>query len=477
MNHLISFHAHSHKQQATDDSMIRREEQERLDEILLICTEYEKQNQTPTHSIVGSASPIVQNRIKTNGSLPREKKILSPLSPTTPGSNGVMSPLDSPQPQRASEYENIGGAGFDQKRAYMNLPLKDTTGNGTGYENVFQFHKKNVPQSPRTRIRTCISPKPPPVLAAEQIPVSRANEYDAIIKSFEEKLKVEIQLLQNQESPPLYPSTSEGQTSPENSSQENSSLLLERQKERTDIIKRIRHLKTMIADLENQQEEVQREMDVEKALVNAELSSEQDFSKSLEQELIQIQTNLHRAEAQRNANRVMQETNQAKLKQGIDVKQEHLKRLESLLEADKENEDLCKERSKIADELENDIKVFEDLEFQYFEEETEWQQQRDEMQKDIQKLRWQVNEKRDHIKKLQKQDSDSHATSCLDTRHIETQIFGLLKDLEINRERLKLIDKEIFEISGQELDRDTDTEEDESEQQSQKVSNLISIFI
>lgn len=466
MNHLI-FHAHIHtntKQQSTnDDSMIRREEQERLDEILLICSEYEKQNQTPTHSsMVGSASPIVQNRIKTNGSLPREKKNLSQLSPTTPTLNGLMSPLDSPQMLLATEYENISS--FDQKRSYMNLPLKETTTSGNGYENVFQFHKKNVPQSPRTRIRTCISPKPPAPAAPDQIPASRVCEYDAIIKSFEEKLKVEIQLLQNQEETPPVP-MSEGQksTSSENSSQENSSLLLERQKERTEIITQIRSLKTMIADLENQQEEVQREMDVEKALVNAELLSEQELTKGFERDLTLIQTNLHRAETQRNANRVMQETNQAKLKQGIDVKQEHLKRLESLLEADKENADLCRERTKISDELENDIKVFEDLEFQYFEEETEWQQQRDEMQRDLHKLRRQVNEKREHIKKLEKQDSDSHATACLETKHIETQIFGLLKDLEVNRERLKVIDKEIFEISGQELDRDTDTEEEEGE--------------
>ncbi|XP_063698882.1 pleckstrin homology-like domain family B member 1 [Culicoides brevitarsis] len=473
------FHANGQKPQQqqppanNDDSMLRREEQERLDEILLICTEYEKQNQTPTHgTLVGSASPIVQNRIKTNGSLPREKKNLSPLSPTG-NSNGIaMSPLDSPKPQRASEYENL----HDSKRTYMNLPLKETsnTASGNGYENVFQIHKKNVPQSPRTRIRTCISPKVAPA-APPEIPANRANEYDAIIKSFEEKLKVEIQLLQNQEETPV-PSTSEGQTStsPEISSSDNSSLLLERQTERSEIIKTIRHLKTQIADLENQQEEVHREMDVEKALVTAELSSEHDLAAKLEQDLAQITQNLHRAEAQRNANRVMQETNQAKLKQAIDVKQEHLKRLESLLETDKENEDLCKEQSKISDELENDIKVFEDLEFQYFEEETEWQQQRDEMQKDLQRLRRQVMDKREHIKKLEKQDSDSHATACLDTKHIETQIFGLLKDLEVNRERLKVLDKEIFEISGQELDRDTDTEEDESDQRRTGVNNVMS---
>lgn len=120
------------------DSDIKKEEQERLDEILLICTEYEKQNQTPTN-LIGSSSPIVQNRIKTNGSLPREKKT-NLSSPTNGG--GYNYEYDK---RRGSEYENLGG-----DRRFMNLPLGDSP---NGFENI----KRAVPQSPRTRIRTCIS--------------------------------------------------------------------------------------------------------------------------------------------------------------------------------------------------------------------------------------------------------------------------------------------------------------------------------
>lgn len=66
------------------------------------------------------------------------------------------------------------------------------------------------------------------------------------------------------------------------------------------------------------------QLDLEKALVSAELSTEQTFLVELEKNLNALQTKIHRLEAQRNANRVLQETQQNKLKQAIDVKQNHV---------------------------------------------------------------------------------------------------------------------------------------------------------
>lgn len=200
-------------------------------------------------------------------------------------------------------------------------------------------------------------------------------------------------------------------------------------------------------------------MDVEKALVAAELLSEDQMLQMYQQELTRVQSNLHRAEAQRNSNRVMQETNQYKLKQAVDVKQEHFNRLEKLLEDDSSNVSLLKEREKISEELDNDRKIFEDLEFQYLEEESEWLAQREEMIAQIKKLTRQAEEKLLHIDKLKKHETENQKSACSDTKSIEKQIFDLLKDLEVNRERLKLIDKEIYEISGKELEF-TDTEDE-----------------
>lgn len=96
------------------------------------------------------------------------------------------------------------------------------------------------------------------------------------------------------------------------------------------------------------------------------------------------------------------------------------------------------------------------------------------MQKEIKKLTRQVKDKQQHIEKLEKQDKESHASACLDTKQIEKQIFELSKDLEVNRERLKNVDKEIFDISGQEIEHTDDEEEENDVARSNVISDVMS---
>lgn len=63
---------------------------------------------------------------------------------------------------------------------------------------------------------------------------------------------------------------------------------------------------------------------MEKALVTAELTTESSCIMQSEEQLVALQSKLHRSEAQRSANRVMQETQQAKLKHTINVKQDQI---------------------------------------------------------------------------------------------------------------------------------------------------------
>lgn len=60
---------------------------------------------------------------------------------------------------------------------------------------------------------------------------------------------------------------------------------------------------------------------MEKALVTGELATEQAYLLTLQRNISSLQNKIHRLEAQRNANRTMQETQQNRLKQSIDVKQ------------------------------------------------------------------------------------------------------------------------------------------------------------
>lgn len=241
-------------------------EQERLEEILKMCADFERQNQNV------QSSPIVQNRIKTNGSLPRDKK--SPFAdhdaaqktlffPTTPNGSTIKS----------SGYENVkfGPNGRVQMELtkspsrYDNVNTTQTTPTN-GYENV-NVTKKYVPQSPRTKIRTCVSPKKEP---------SKKTEYDMLVQSFEEKLRMEIQSLRenkhfdgvktvNQSQEPLY-----GTLEKRNKNVNNLTLNIQREidgkklgdlnQKRTKVLNNVRDLKTQISELQRQEEEVLREV-------------------------------------------------------------------------------------------------------------------------------------------------------------------------------------------------------------------------
>lgn len=401
------------------DDEITKLEQDRLEEILKMCADFERQNQNV------QSSPIVQNRIKTNGSLPREKK--SPLSPEhnggtanvffppSPGDFRSNQPSSPHTPHKTNTgYENVkllAARKHDLSASssrFENLPPKSAdqhhhlmNGNSmNGYENMMSPLKSPVgyvPQSPRTRIKTCISPKK----ELTSTPIQRKTDYDLLVQSFEEKLRLEIQQLrenrsiennrnslanrktnQKSEPPPIQPKPTQnalakahqyvnvnvnrsansqegiyGTLTNKNKSNNHLTLNIKKnlddkqiaqlKKQQIDVVRKARELKAQIAELQQQEEEVLREvnnsignchlnalesslivffvlyfqLDLEKVLVSAELRAEQEQLNEMEKTMSAFYAKMHRLEAQRNANRVLQETQQNKLKQSIDMKQ------------------------------------------------------------------------------------------------------------------------------------------------------------
>lgn len=129
-----------------------------------------------------------------------------------------------------------------------------------------------------------------------------------------------------------------------------------------------------------------------------------------------------------------------------------------MLEQNSKDQKLHEDLENVKESLENDTKTFEDLEFQYLEEETEWLAYREELHHDLKMLTKLINEKETHILSLENQGIDNQETACMDTKNIERNLWTLLNDLEKNREELKEIDRQVFEISGQ---QNTQSESDE----------------
>lgn len=125
-----------------------------------------------------------------------------------------------------------------------------------------------------------------------------------------------------------------------------------------------------------------------------------------------------------------------------------------------ESDDALKEEmNEMIELLENDTKTFEDLEFQYLEEETEWLAYREDLYSERKLLSRRIAEKRKHIQSLEAQGIDNQNTACTDTKNIEKDIWTRLNQLEKHREELKTIDTLLFELSG-EKNAPSDSEED-----------------
>lgn len=141
----------------------------------------------------------------------------------------------------------------------------------------------------------------------------------------------------------------------------------------------------------------------------------------------------------------------------------HFNRLKKLIgenESPSDDDGLKDELNETVQLLENDTKTFEDLEFQYLEEETDWLAYREDLHSEQKTLSRRINEKRKHIKALEVQGIDNQNAACADTKIIEKDLWTLLKELEKYREELKTIDTLLYELSGETGTQSGDSDED-----------------
>lgn len=521
-----SLTAHNSSQQN-----ISPQENERLEEILKICTEYERQNSSVT------SSPIVQNRIKTNGSLPREKK--GPFYDQSPQHLSGHSKVFFPDKAKMSSgYENvrlINDRRVEIGGSLTGSPASSSSNIGSpksGYENVIVG--KYVPQSPRTKIRTtCMSPKKESSFNGstmfQQIQQKTqtnnpTSDYEQLIQTFEDKLKMEMQAIQDKSrlasptasrsgseynSPskrtnkninnlkldlsfekkedekhvPTLQSTKDYATAPtgavELNSESNSESKLEKLRQtRKKLQANVLMLRAQISELRLQEESTFQSMNVKKSYEFDELLSAKDRLAMLEKAFSSMQSNIHRMEAQRNATRVMEENQQAKLKQSIAIKQDQVKRLKTMLKEKSSDDCLTEEYNKCSESLENDRKTFEDLEFQYLEEESDWQAYREEFHIELKNISSQIDESHIKIRQLE----NSVATNrCSEVESIKTNIFSLINEMKENKKELRYVEANIsfilkelndqtYPSSEYDDDDDDDNDNDDDDDEESEMS-------
>ncbi|XP_073829437.1 uncharacterized protein [Musca autumnalis] len=445
-----------------------------LEDMLQICTEYaERQDRSGGGSL--SSSPIIQNRIKTNGSLPREKK-----SPFQKAANEISASPGG----KSSGYENVRIVGDKCVEIEQHTQCKSSG----GYENV-----RYVPQSPRSKIRTnCLSSPKKEISAPFNQDFSRTTNYEDLIRNFEEKFQKEIEAIEESSrnvnktlsanntplgtrrsnkninnltidikslvSPHNSPKLMKKPTpAPRNITKPNTTGLktksrgslsslknknLDQEKlhiEREDLLRRLNNLKEEISALQHQDNEALIEMDMENALVLGEIQALNDAKHKLEQDYKTLQQRIHRLEAQRNATRVMEENQQAKLKQSIEMKQDQVEKLKAMLKQKPDNQCLKEELANVCESLENDRKAFEDLEFQYLEGESDWQAQCEDLHNEESILLKQIEETKVAMEKIEQQETTSSETQ----KNLRKRLVCLLNDLQDCEQKFKDLEEKL----------------------------------
>lgn len=310
------------------------DEMQQLEQVLKMFVDYNNDNYSSgasNKSLTQLSSDKInvashQNRIKTNGSLPKN---------------------------------------FHTKEHGHSFEFYDSNSELKATDDI-EVYKK--PQSPRTRIKTFVSSPTKTCLSPtdnndksyadnKNVAIeSYEKDYEKLIKSFEEKFRMDIYNIQNCEKTSDCASEDQLDSSYLNS-------------EKNEVLSKIRELKILISDIQQQESETYLDSDVEKTLVLAEMSNEASNLTTLNEKLSALKTQMKHLEMQRIKKQKQQEIKQIKLKNSIKDMEAEIKMLQEQKDISTASE---RRLNELLEKLEVDRKTHEDLEFHYLEEETEW---------------------------------------------------------------------------------------------------------
>ncbi|XP_018325901.1 uncharacterized protein LOC108737526 [Agrilus planipennis] len=483
---------------------IERAEQARLEEILTMCAEYEKQVQWERNNKISTP-----NRIKTNGSLPRDKRQCL----TTPNNSyGVPSPTSSPLSLSSSKsndskvfsfdgsepnsfsssgnhlspnyfYENVTNSTPNRRLHYENVEIiRDNRAKDCGsmYENVYVTQQNNIqtyPQSPRTRIKTipCItskecSPKDHNMdLIENKFPSperERQKETDKLLENIEDSVKVSPQktIL-----PFLSPKESSGSEEASNipyvKREINKEKLESLKSEKQKVLASMAVIRRKMSEIEMQEEELNRELEMEKALIAGEHKSKMFELQEMETRKQILLNRAHEVESKMEDCQKSQAAHQENCKQRLAKAQEAFNEIEKQLsEVNKhspEYNSIFEKYLESQEVLDNERKVFEDLEFHQLEEEANWLACREEIQREIVELSQQMEIVQSQIFDLEKQKVETSRNNSQEFDTLEVQMMEYSKALEEHRHRLREVENELNSaVSRDESDQEFTSESD-----------------
>ncbi|XP_061381079.1 pleckstrin homology-like domain family B member 1 isoform X2 [Danaus plexippus] len=542
---------------AAHQDRVKEEEQKvaetaRLEEILNMCAEYEKQ--------ITSGVPITptekrsHNKIITNGSLPRSVTVNNPnfvqttdgyyrfdtshkntnsqLQRNVSGYENFESPRTEPvTPVVSTEnYENIGRMDeigiplYEDADKELSSPVmirklsQNTSPISSPYENVYLKNNMGIKpkspntQSPRTRIKTSFAhknlPSPqyfifPPTDAKteavhnetagsiscngieeklsldDEIPMiddlditndielrhsKVERDEDKLMtknKSFDDvkkELMADIPELEEFENDlnkrdkiqgvaDVFRSIDIEENSIDSVIYESAEDLKSRyenlKEERRKLMAQIHDVKCKMTEIRSQEDDILRELEMEKALIKGEYDSEIAILNIEQKKKTELLDSIKKIEEDIRLLKDKQEARQKEMRDRVDIATMKVEKLEMDL---KDNKATLEELQNAQDILENETRIYEDLEFTQLEEESELLSNREDVQNELSLLIKKIDEQKTRILTLKSEANDNLTSAVEETKVLQAEYVKLLNEVEHLTGKVQIIEQELKPI-------------------------------
>ncbi|KAL0273806.1 UNVERIFIED_CONTAM: hypothetical protein PYX00_006393 [Menopon gallinae] len=196
----------------------------------------------------------------------------------------------------------------------------------------------------------------------------------------------------------------------------------------------ITRLKSEIQSVEQQEEEILREVKMEAVLVNAEYAAQREKHKAEEEKL----NSLREKQKQLDTEIDQCKARDSELQKSCNERIEELKK--EIEKAEASHGSNTEEYKNLVEKLEAEKKSFEDLEFKQLEEEANWLATKDELQREIFDTSLRVETRKARLAELESQIREMEKVSQAETGNLEARKIKLLQQLEEARTKLKELD-------------------------------------
>ncbi|XP_064292926.1 uncharacterized protein LOC128681249 isoform X2 [Plodia interpunctella] len=213
--------------------------------------------------------------------------------------------------------------------------------------------------------------------------------------------------------------------------------------ERKKLVTEIHDIKCKMSEIRTQEDDILRELEMEKALIKGEYDSEIAILNIEQKKRMELTEKARKIEEEIKLMKEKQEARQSEMRDRVEIATTKVERLEKDL---KDNAATLEELQNAQDILDNETKIFEDLEFQHLEEESELLANREDLQNEIMVLSKKIEAQKSRILIL-KSEANSNLTSALDeTKILRAEYTRLLNRVEELTGKVQTIEKELKPI-------------------------------